>query len=133
NILERSYTRQLLGYRNTPSFLDQIKLTPDIATAVPSTANGGISKDGKTYTLHIRQGVKWNTKPARQVTAGDFVREFKMLCNPASPTGAPGYYTSTIVGMNTYCAGFSKVKATSLAAINGYAKAHAVPGVAAPN
>ena len=132
NILERSTTRQLLGYRNTQNFLDQIKLTPDIATAVPSAANGGISKDGKTYTLHIRQGVKWNTKPPRQVTAGDFVREFKMLCNPASPTGAPGYYTSTIAGMKTYCAGFSKVKST-VGAIDGYAKSHPLSGVAAPN
>jgi ABC-type transport system substrate-binding protein len=132
NILERSFTRQLLGYRNTPSFLDQIKLVPDAATAVPTTANGGISGGGKTYTLHIRQGVKWDTTPARQVTAADFVREFKVLCNPASPTGAPGYYTSTIVGMKTYCDGFSKVKAT-VADINAYVAGHAVSGVAAPN
>ena len=55
----------------------------------------------------------------RAVVAGDFVREFQMLCNPASPTGAPGYYTSTIVGMKAYCAGFSTVKPT-VAAINGY-------------
>ena len=61
NILERSFTRQLLGYRNTASFLDQIKLVPDIATAVPTAANGGITLGGRTYTLHIRQGVKWNT------------------------------------------------------------------------
>jgi peptide/nickel transport system substrate-binding protein len=46
NILERSYTRQLLGYRNTPNFLDQIKLTPDLATAVPSTSNGGMASSG---------------------------------------------------------------------------------------
>jgi len=133
NILERSFTRQLLGYRNTPSFLDQIKLVPDVATAVPTAANGGVSAGGKTYTLHIRQGgVKWNTSPARQVTAADFVREFKVLCNPASPTGAPGYYTSTIVGMKAYCAGFAKVKST-VAAINAYVKGHALAGVAAPN
>jgi ABC-type transport system substrate-binding protein len=132
NILERGFTRQLLGYRNMPSFLDQIKLEPDVATAVPTTANGGITAGGKTYTLHIRQGVKWNTTPPRQVTAADFVREFKVLCNPASPTGAPGYYTSTIVGMKTYCAGLAKVKAT-VSAINGYVNGHAVAGVAAPN
>jgi ABC-type transport system substrate-binding protein len=132
NILERSFTRQLLGYRNTPSFLDQIKLVPDVATAVPTAANGGVSAGGKTYTLHIRQGVKWNTSPARQVTAADFVREFKVLCNPASPTGAPGYYTSTIVGMKAYCAGFAKVKST-VAAINAYVNGHPVAGVAAPN
>jgi peptide/nickel transport system substrate-binding protein len=132
NILERAFTRQLFAYRNTPSFLDQIKLVPDIATALPTVANGGISAGGKTYTLHIRQGVKWDTTPARQVTAADFVREFKVLCNPASPTGAPGYYTSTIVGMKAYCDGFSKVKAT-VAAINAYVSGHAVAGVAAPD
>jgi ABC-type transport system substrate-binding protein len=132
NILERSFTRQLLGYRNTPSFLDQIKLVPDVATAVPTDANGGVSGGGKTYTLHIRQGVKWNTSPARPVTSADFVREFKVLCNPASPTGAPGYYTSTIVGMKAYCAGFAKVKST-VTAINAYVKGHVLAGVAAPN
>ena len=63
-------------------------------------ANGGITADGKTYTFRIKPGVKWDTTPPRQVTAADFVREFKLLCNPVSPTGAPGYFTSTIVGMN---------------------------------
>ena len=94
NILYRAYARQLLSYANSPSFKTQITLAPDIATVVPTTSNGGISTDGKTYTLHIKQGVKWSSKPPRQVTAADFVREFKLLCNPASPTGAPGYYTS---------------------------------------
>src|SRR5205085_11277739 len=111
NILERSFTRQLLSYPNDATFQGQIKLAPDAATAVPTRANGGVSANGKTYTLHVKKGVMWDTSPPRQVTASDFVREFKLLCNPASPTGAPGYYTSTIVGMKTYCTGFSKVKA----------------------
>jgi peptide/nickel transport system substrate-binding protein len=132
NILERSFTRQLVSYPNAPSFLAQIQLKPDIATAVPTKANGGISSDGKTYTLHIKPGVKWNTTPARQVTAQDFVREFKMLCNPVSPTGAPGYYESTIVGMNGYCNGFAKVKGTA-PAIAAYVNGHKVPGVVAKN
>src|SRR5256885_8657452 len=82
NILERSFTRQLVSYPNAQSFLAQIQLKPDIATAVPTKTNGGISADGRTYTLHLKSGVKWNTSPARQVTASDFVREFKLLCNP---------------------------------------------------
>src|SRR4051812_23446156 len=127
NILERSFTRQLLSYPNADSFLDQIKLAADVATAVPTPANGGISADGKTITLHLKPGVKWDTSPPRQVTAGDFVREFKVLCNPASPTGAPGYYTSTIVGMKTYCSGLSKAKATP-AAIQQYVNSHPLPG-----
>jgi ABC-type transport system substrate-binding protein len=132
NILERSFTRQLLSYPNAPAFLAQIKLAPDVATAIPTRANAGISANGKTYTLHIKQGVKWNTSPARQVTASDFVREFKLLCNPASPTGAPGYYESTIIGMQTYCAGFAKVKPTA-PAIAAYVNGHRVSGVVAKN
>jgi peptide/nickel transport system substrate-binding protein len=132
NILYRSYARQLLTYRNSASFQTQIKLVPDIATAVPTTANKGISNGGKTYTLHLKSGVKWNSSPPRQVTAADFVREFKLLCNPASPTGAPGYYTSTIVGMKAYCDGFAKVKA-SAPAIAAYVNKHPLAGVSAPN
>ncbi len=130
NILYRAFARQLLSYAAVPSFRQQIRLVPDMATAVPTTANGGITNGGKTYTLHIRPGIKWNTTPPRQVTAADFVREFKLLCNPASPTGAPGYYTSTIVGMKAYCDGFAKVKATA-AAIAAYVSSHPLPGVVA--
>ena len=93
-----------------PSFPEAIKLVPDIATAVP-TAGNGISADAKTYTLTLRSGVMWDTSPPRQVTADDFVREFKTLCNPVSPVGAPGYYTSTIVGMQAYCDGFAQGQA----------------------
>jgi len=98
SLLERAFTRQLVSYPNAASFLDSIKIVPDIATAVPVKGNG-ISADGKTYTFKLRDGVKWNTTPARAVTAADFVLEFKMLCNPVAPNAAPGYFTSTIVGM----------------------------------
>ena len=103
-----------------------------MATAVPTTANGGITNGGKTYTLHIKPGIKWNSSPPRQVTGADFVREFKLLCNPASPTGAPGYYESTIVGMQAYCNGFAKVKGTA-PAIAAYVNGHPLAGVSAPN
>ena len=34
--------------------------TPELATVIPTKANGGISRDGKTITWHLRRGVKWS-------------------------------------------------------------------------
>jgi ABC-type transport system substrate-binding protein len=129
SLLERTFTRQLVSYPNAPTFPGSIKIVPDIATSVPTKGNG-ISADGKTYTFTLRPGVQWNSTPARAVTAADFVREFKMLCNPASPNAAPGYFTSTIVGMKAYCAGFAKVKPT-VPAIAAYEGGHPLAGVVA--
>ena len=130
NIISRAFTRQLVSYPASPEFAKALRLAPDVATAVPTRANGGISADGKTYTFRIKPGVKWDTSPPRQVTAADFVREFKLLCNPVSPTGAPGYFTSTIVGMDGYCDGFAKIKGTA-PAIARYVDSHDLPGVVA--
>ena len=33
---------------------------PELATDVPTQANGGVSKDGLTITWHLRKGVKWS-------------------------------------------------------------------------
>ena len=33
---------------------------PELATVVPTKANGGVSADGKTFTFHLRRGVKWS-------------------------------------------------------------------------
>ena len=46
-------------------------VTPDVATVIPTTSNGGITDGGKTYTIHIKQGVMWDTTPA---PAGHFRR-----------------------------------------------------------
>ena len=128
--LERAFTRQLFSY---PASTDQTKAitpVPDLASELPTTANGGITAAGKTYTIHLRQGVLWNTHPARAVTAADVVLGLKRLCNPVSPVGAPGYYTDTIVGMKAYCDGFAKVKGDA-ASIAAYINGHDIAGVKA--
>ena len=130
--LMRGMARQLIAYPPDTSFEQQAQLVPDMATVVPSVANGGISADGKTYTFHIRRGPAWNTTPPRAVTATDEVRGIKLLCNPVSPTGAPGYFESTIVGMDAFCHAFAKVNGTA-AAIKAFVTSHEIPGVSAPN
>ena len=43
----RMWSRQLLTYPAIPG--QTTSIVPDLATAVPTTSNGGISSDGLTY------------------------------------------------------------------------------------
>jgi peptide/nickel transport system substrate-binding protein len=111
---------------------------PDIATKVPTTSNGGITNGEKTYTFHLKSGVDWNTSPPRQVTAADFVREFKAFCNPVSPVGNPLYYTATIAGLQKYCSAenayfANKSHAPSAANIANFQNTHTISGITAVN
>lgn len=126
--LERAFTRQLVTYRASNDFKQATTVVADMATQVPTTGNGGISADGKTYTFHIKQGVKWDTTPARQVTAQDVLLGFKRLCNPASPVGAPGYYETTIVGFQDYCEPMLSIPA-NMASIKSYIDDHQIAGI----
>ena len=126
--LERAFTRQLVTYPASNDFAKATTVVADIATQVPTKDNGGISADGKTYTFHIKQGVKWDTAPARQVTAQDVLLGFKRLCNPASPVGAPGYYETTIVGFKDYCEPMLSIPSNA-AAIKSYIDDHQIAGI----
>ena len=130
--LERTYARQLFSYPATTDTAAANAPVPDVAMQLPTTANGGISADGKTYTIRLRSGVMWNTSPARAVTAQDFVLGLKRLCNPVSPVGAPGYYENTITGMKAYCDGFAKVPGTTQA-IAAYINGHTISGISTPD
>ena len=145
---EHAYTRQLLqypseDYSSTSDAGWTADVTPvaDIATEVPTVANGGITDGGTVYTFHIKPGVDWNTTPPRQVVADDFIREFKAFCNPA-PGGFVGnitYYASTIAGMNSYCnaeqAYFANAKTHPGTAANiaNFQNTNNISGLSAPN
>ncbi len=60
---------------------------PMLATAVPSLANGGISKDGRTYTFKVRQGVKFHD--GNPVTAEDVkysIMRFALMDRDGGPS-----------------------------------------------
>jgi peptide/nickel transport system substrate-binding protein len=145
-ILERAYARQLLSYpvvpdrtAYSPGWNADITPVADVATAVPTVANGGITNAGRTYTFHIRPGVDWNTSPVRSVVAQDFLREFKAFCNPA-PGGFVGnlsYFTETIKGMRAYCAAeakhFANINSPTARQIAEFQNSHAISGITTPN
>ncbi|MEW2356119.1 ABC transporter substrate-binding protein [Spirillospora sp. NPDC029432] len=131
--LTRTFARPLFGTKASNNFDETIPLQPDMAVEIPTRENGGISKDRRTYTVKLREGVRWNTEPPRPVVAADFVRGFERLCNPASPSSGKGYYISTLEGMEEYCDGYAKVDAKNPAAMAGYQDDHDIKGITAEN
>jgi peptide/nickel transport system substrate-binding protein len=59
---------------------DHGRLIGDLATGVPTRANGGISADGKTYTYHLRHGVLW--QDGVRLTSRDIVSSWRAIVNP---------------------------------------------------
>jgi peptide/nickel transport system substrate-binding protein len=135
-ILELAYTRQLVSYYSSNNFNRSITIAPDVATEVPTVANGGIADNGTVYTFHIRSGVDWNTSPPRQVTSTDFAREFAWMCNPTEGVGNPLYYTATIKGEATQCAAWATAfahKTPTPANETAFANSHPISGISTPN
>ncbi|MGH9115519.1 MAG: ABC transporter substrate-binding protein [Acidimicrobiales bacterium] len=122
----RMWSRQLVTYPAVPGHTTDV--VPDLATALPSTANGGISADGLTYKLTIRTGAMWNTAPQRQVTAADEVRGVERTCNPSQPFGGLPDFESLIAGMQTFCDAFAKVSPT-VSAIQSFLATNSISGV----
>lgn len=53
---------------------------PDLAAAVPTLANGGISKNGLTITYHLRHGVRW--QDGAPFTSRDVKFTWQAIMNP---------------------------------------------------
>jgi oligopeptide transport system substrate-binding protein len=79
--------------------LDQeLNIVPDIAESWPEE-----SPDGKTYTFHLRQGVKFHN--GREVKAADFKYSWERACNPDTGSGTAATYLGDIVGAKDMLAG----------------------------
>jgi len=90
-------------FDNLWRFDNNLNLVPDIASQVPTVANGGISADGLTYTVHLNQNVKFNNGDA--VTSKDVVYSW----NRAAALRGP--YRSSLSAI----AGYSDVNKTAKA------------------
>ncbi|WP_327632758.1 ABC transporter substrate-binding protein [Kribbella sp. NBC_00482] len=125
----RMWSRQLFTYPADPGGKNTTPVA-DLATEIPTAANGGISPDGKTYTIKIRPGAKWSTTPGRQVTAADLVRGVKRTANPVQPFGGIPDFADLIVGYKAFADGFAKAPKT-VAGIQEYIDKTPLPGVEA--
>src|SRR5215472_7254517 len=61
-------------------------ITPGVATVVPTAANGGISADLKTWTFHMRPGLKWSDGQPYDARDVDFT--WKLWTNPKFPAAS---------------------------------------------
>jgi peptide/nickel transport system substrate-binding protein len=118
----RLYARTLYAYN--PELGHTTEAVPDLATGDPE-----VSDDGMTVTVTIRDGAKWNTTPARQVTAEDEIRGLEMTCNPTTRQfGGQPDFNFLIKGYIKFCDAFSKAPAT-VAGIKNFLKSADFPGV----
>ena len=72
----------MLLFNYLVKFDDRGRLIADVATGVPTRANGGISRDGKTITYHLRRGVRF--ADGTPLTARDCVYSIEAIQNPAN-------------------------------------------------
>ena len=65
---------------------DKGQLVPELATEVPTLANGGISRDGLTITYHLRKGVTW--QDGAPFDARDVRFSWQAIMNPDNNVAA---------------------------------------------
>lgn len=59
---------------------DRDRLVPDLASEVPTLANGGVSRGGLTIAYHLRRGVRW--QDGAPFSAADVVFTWHAIMNP---------------------------------------------------
>jgi peptide/nickel transport system substrate-binding protein len=100
-ILDNLLVRTLVGYNHNEGAAGN-KIVPDIATSVPKPTNGG-----KTWTFHLKSGIKFSPPVNRAVTSKDFVTAMERLANPKDG-GQYSFYYKVIKGWDAYAAGKAK-------------------------
>jgi len=56
------------------------QFAPNLATSIPTQANGGVSADGKTWKINLKKGVRWHD--GQPFTAKDVEFTYQTIMNP---------------------------------------------------
>jgi len=70
---------------------------PEIAAEIPSTENGGLSDDGLTLTINLRDDVNWSD--GEPVTANDFVFTYEMYMADSNTVSSRYPYEDYVVSV----------------------------------
>ncbi len=73
-----------------------LQVVADMATVVPSVANGGITNNGLTYTFHLRQNLKFSN--GDPVTASTFAFSIDRSLDPRLKSNVATVYLGAIKG-----------------------------------
>ena len=113
------YATQRTLFRYPPN--SSTTIVPDLATEVPTVANGGITDHGRTVTVHIAHGVHFSPPVDREVTSADVAYAIERA---ASPNVGSAYFVG-------YFGGGSPTPLVG--ADNPSYKGGPIPGIQTPN
>ena len=71
------------------------RLVPSLAAEIPSAADGGVARDGKSVVWKLKRGVTWHD--GQPFTADDVVFTWQWASNPATAATSIGYYIDRVV------------------------------------
>jgi peptide/nickel transport system substrate-binding protein len=94
--------RTLVGYNHVAGAAGNV-VVPDLATNTGVITNGG-----KTYTFHLKSGIKFGPPLNREITSKDVLWAFERI-GTTSVNAQYGFYYDVIKGMKAFKAGTSKV------------------------
>jgi peptide/nickel transport system substrate-binding protein len=94
--------RTLVGYNHVAGAPGNV-IVPDLATDTGKVTNGG-----KTYTFHLKNGIKFGPPLNREITSKDILFAFERIGTP-SVVAQYAFYYNVIKGMQAFEAGTAKV------------------------
>jgi peptide/nickel transport system substrate-binding protein len=82
-------TTEAVSYETINGLFDSLfiynskaQTVPEMATAVPTTSNGGIKDGGKTLVIHLKKGLRWSN--GSEITSRDVLFGWKVSMDPAT-------------------------------------------------
>ena len=83
DLLSLAHEAQDLVFDRLFAVDEQGAYLPELAAEVPTVANGGISADGRVYTIRLRDGPAWHD--GTPVTAADLAFTWRVITDPDLP------------------------------------------------